>query len=141
MIPATRRRTFDPFDLIGREFDRALRGINGDDENRLVTAAYPVDIHEDDDHLYVEAEMPGFSRDEIDVTLEKGVLTLAGERKVEPREGESHLNERRYTRVHRRFTLPETVDENDVDARLEDGVLRLTLSKREEVKPRKIEVK
>lgn len=106
-----------------------------------VLGAYPVDIREDAEHLYVEAEMPGFKRDEVQVTLENGVLTIQGQRKVEETQGDSHLRERRFTRVARSFTLPNTVDESKVDAKLENGVLQLTLSKREEVKPRKIEVK
>ena len=108
----------------------------------MPTAAYPVDIHEDENHLYVEAEMPGFNRDDVNVTLENGLLTIAAERQEQPkREGETHLNERRYRRVQRSFTLPNTVDEDNVAAKLEDGVLKLTLNKKEEVKPRKIEVK
>lgn len=143
MLPTRKVRSTwtDPFDLMHRDFDRMLGRwfSNGDTEEP--TASYPVDINEDEDHLYVEAELPGFKRDEINVTLENGVLTIIGERKIEPREGQTHLNERRFTRVSRSFSLPNTVDENKVDAKLEEGVLKLTLNKKEEVKPRRIEVK
>lgn len=128
-----------PLSVLRDELDRAFHGQwpeTGD-----VFASYPVDIREDEDHIYIEAEVPGFKKSEIDITLENGVLTISAERKVEPVKGESHLNERRFTRVQRRFTMPNTVDESRVDAKLEDGVLHLTLNKREEVKPRKIEVK
>jgi len=132
----------DPFDLINRDFDRAVsRYFNGETP---AVAGYPVDIREDDETVHVEAELPGFKREEINVTLENGVLTIEAERKVDadqPKPGQSHLNERRFTRVARSFTLPNTVDESNVDAKLEDGVLNLTLQKREEVKPRRIEVK
>jgi len=149
MLPMTRRGDVrniwsDPFESLHREFDRALSRWAGDGESQpgALTAAYPVDIHEDENNIYVEAEVPGFKKDEINVTLENGVLTIEGERKEEPEgKGSRHLNERRYTRVARSFTLPNTVNESDVDARLEDGVLHLTLTKRDEVKPRKIEVK
>jgi len=111
-------------------------------ESYGVYGAYPVDIHEDDNHIYVEAEMPGFKRDEIEVTLEKGLLTISADRKESKQEGRTtHLAQRRYTRISRRFSLPNTVDEAKVDAALADGVLKLTLTKREEVRPRKIEVK
>jgi len=139
MLP-TMRGEWDPFETFGRELSRAWGRGDGNGD-RLFTAAYPVDIHEDENHLYVEAELPGFRKDEIDITLENGVLTIAGERKVENRQGPSHLNERRYTRVQRSFNLPDTVDEENVNATLEDGVLKLTLNKKEEVKPRKIQLK
>lgn len=146
MLPTNIRRTVNtlsntPFEAFEDEFNRALSRWWGDGIQRASTGFYPVDIREDQDHLYVEAEMPGFKHDEVDVTIENGLLQIAAERKLEERQGESHLNERRYTRVARSFTLPKTVDENRVDARLENGVLHLTLHKREEVKPRKIEVK
>jgi HSP20 family protein len=146
MLPTTRRNVrniwADPFDSLHREFDRALSRMVSDQENGgPATAHYPVDIHEDEDNITVEAEMPGFSKDEIDVTLENGVLTIQAERKVAESKGSRHLNERRFTRVARSFSLPNSVDESDVDASLTDGVLTLTLKKREEVKPRRIEVK
>lgn len=144
MLPTRRTRgnVWDPFESMHRDFDRMLGQYFGDGEQPMPTAAYPVDIHEDENHLYVEAEMPGFNRDDVNVTLENGLLTIAAERQEQPkREGETHLNERRYRRVQRSFTLPNTVDEDNVAAKLEDGVLKLTLNKKEEVKPRKIEVK
>jgi len=104
-------------------------------------ASYPVDVREDENHILVEAEMPGFKKDEVNVTLESGVLTIAAERSIEQKEGTQHLTERTYTRVHRSFSLPNTVNDADVNAELKDGVLHVTLNKREEVKPRKIEIK
>jgi HSP20 family protein len=130
-----------PFDLI-RDLDRAWDQANGDVETYGAYGAYPVDIHEDDNHVYVEAEMPGFRKDQIDVTLENGVLTISAEREDKPREGAaSHLKQRRFTKINRKFQLPKTVDDQKVAAKLDDGVLHLTLTKREEVRPRKIEVK
>ena len=144
MLPTIRRtgRLFDsPFDLLSDEWGRMLRnGAQNTDD--VFTAAYPVDIREDADHVYVDAELPGFKRDEIEVTLEDGILTIRAERKIESDpKSQAHLTERRYTRVARAFTIPTRVDEGKVDAKLDSGVLRITLNKREEVKPRKIEVK
>jgi len=131
----------DPFETLHRDFDRMLsRHLTADGDEPLV-GAYPVDIREDENHIYVDAEMPGFKAEEVDVTFENGLLTIEAERKPEQAEGAKHLTERRYHRVSRSFTLPKTVDENKVDAKLTDGVLKLTLHKREEVKPKKIEVK
>ena len=107
-------------------------------------APYAVDVREDNDHIYVEAELPGFKKDEVDVTLENQILTISAERReggsTDPKSGEHLLHERRYTRFLRSFTLPPTVDEQTVNAKLADGVLTVTLNKREESKPRKIAV-
>ena len=137
----------DPFEVMQREFDSALgrlftgRGGNGNGNYQL--APYGVDVREDNDHLYVEAELPGFKKEEIDITLENQTLTIAAQRREttenQPK-GEWLLNERRYSRFLRSFTLPPTVDEQTVNAKLVDGVLTITLNKREETKPRKITV-
>jgi len=110
-----------------------------------VMAPYAVDVREDADHIYVEAELPGFKKNEVDVTLENATLTITAERAEEKKEdgkeqGEYLLRERRHVRFSRSFNLPPTVDESKVDAKLADGVLRITLNKREETKPRKINV-
>jgi len=129
-----------PFDLL-RDMDRAVNGRVGVDNDDL-TAKYPVDIHEDEDGLTVTAELPGFSKDQVDISIDNGVLTIAAKRESIKKENTTtHLNERRFTRVRRQFTLPTTVDSTDVDAKLNDGVLTLQLKKKDEVKPRKIEVK
>jgi HSP20 family protein len=136
---------YDPFEFVQREFDNALgRYISGrgDDGGRL--APYGVDVREDGDHIYVEAELPGFRKEDVDITMENQTLTITAERKEQHKDkGEQQgwlLNERRYTRFHRSFTLPPTVDEQTVNAKLVDGVLTITLNKREESKPRKISV-
>ncbi|HSI33646.1 MAG TPA: Hsp20/alpha crystallin family protein, partial [Tepidisphaeraceae bacterium] len=104
---------------------------------------YGVDIREDNDHLYVEADLPGFKKDEVDITLENQTLSITAEKNEEATDqpqGDWLLNERRYARFMRSFTLPPTVDDQKVDAKLADGVLKITLNKREETKPRKITV-
>ena len=116
--------------------------MGGDGGQRL--APYAVDVREDADHFYVEAELPGFSKEDVDITLENQMLTIAAERKSEKEEkskkGELLLHERRYNRFLRSFTLPPTVDEQTVNAKLDNGILTITLNKREETKPRKIQV-
>lgn len=134
----------DPVESAAREFDQFLGRFFGGREENWMTP-YGVDIREDADHLYVEAEMPGFHKDEIDITLENSVLTISGQRtghngKDTPAGGDVLLRERRYTRFNRSFSLPPTVDEQSVNAKLADGVLTITLNKREETKPRKITV-
>ena len=132
----------DPFDMLHREFDSMLGRVLGGRENEgtSVFSPYAVDVREDADHIYVEAELPGFTKDQIDLTLENQTLTISAERREEKKSGDHLLHERRYGRFLRSFTLPPTVDEKQVDARLHDGVLTITLNKREETKPRKISV-
>lgn len=143
----TRRQWNDPFAAMGREMmDRAMnnlwqRGGVADDGGSLV-GQYPVDIEEDGEHLYVEAELPGFTREQTSVTIEDGVLTIRAERQDETTsQRKALLNERRFSRAQRSFILPTDVDEAKVEAKLHDGVLHLTLPKREEARRRKIEVK
>jgi HSP20 family protein len=168
-----RGTTADPYDAVQREFDSMLGrflggGQGGDGGQRL--APYAVDVREDADHFYVEAELPGFRKEDVDVTLENNTLTITAERAEErtdgrggngnggqqaaqaarPQGGQGQqqagpqgnwlLRERRYNRFQRSFTLPDSVDEQTVNAKLNDGVLTITLNKREEVKPRKISV-
>jgi HSP20 family protein len=153
----------DPFEAAQREFDTALGrffgGRMGDlmhDGGQVGFAPFGVDIREDGDHFYVEAELPGFKKDEIDITLENQTLSITAERRFETPQGNGGKNktaenqsqpqgdyllrERRYSRFQRSFTLPPTVDEGSVQAKLNDGVLTITLNKREETKPRKISV-
>ncbi len=138
MLPITRKSYESPWDML-RDMDRVFnRTLSTEDGG--YTAAYPVDIHEDTDKLVVEAELPGFNRDEIEINLEQGVLSIDASRAVQKKEGDVHLNERRYTRVSRRFSLPTSIDESRVQANLDNGILTLTLPKREEVKPRKITI-
>jgi HSP20 family protein len=93
--------------------------------------------------------MPGFKREEIEITLEQGTLAISAERtngrqkggeQNGSQQGQPLLTERRFVRYQRSFSLPTAVDDGNVEARLEDGVLHLTLPKRPEVKPRRIKV-
>ena len=151
----TTRDQFRPYPTVQKEFDTMLtRLFNAPVTHAAPTAGgrladyfapYGVDVREDADHLYVEAELPGFKKDEVEVTLEDQTLTLTAERKPDAPEvaaakGEWLLHERRQTRVHRSFKLPQTVNDQQVAATLEHGVLTVTLNKREESKPRKITV-
>ncbi len=136
----------DPFEGLHQQFDilnRYLGSGQTHDGGRL--APWGVDVREDHDHISVEAEVPGFKKEEIDITLENQTLTIAAERREDVREGEEKkgellINERRYSRFLRSFALPPTVDEKSVNAKLADGILTITLTKREETKPRKVQV-
>jgi HSP20 family protein len=134
----------DPFEALQQLDTMFNRGWSDGGRTSELSASYPVDIREDADHVHIDAEMPGFKKEEIDLTLEAGTLTISGCRtpQQDPREGtQEHLTERRFCRVQRSFSLPTSVDENQVEATLTDGVLHIKLNKREEVKPRRIEVR
>ena len=100
------------------------------------------DVYEDDNSLKVRLEIPGVQADDINITLDSGVLTVRGERKLA--EGEKEDNylrvERPYGPFFRAFTLPNSVDPDTLHANYENGVLELTMSKRAEAKPKQIKV-
>lgn len=101
-----------------------------------------VDIYEDEHNIVLTAEVPGVEEKDLDISLENGVLTVSGERKMENEERENnfHRIERTYGRFTRSFTLPPTVDENNVKAEFNNGVLKITVAKREEAKPKQIKI-
>ena len=100
------------------------------------------DIHENEDAYLIEATVPGLQAEDIDITLHDNVLTISGEyQKKEQREGTTtHRTERRYGRFTRSFSLPATLDADNVQANLENGILTLTVPKAEAAKPRKIDI-
>lgn len=102
-----------------------------------------VDVAQDKDNVYVAIELPGMKREEIDLSLHEGVLTITGERKQEKKEGEGETfrEERYYGRFHRSVTLPTEVDGDKVKASYRDGVLEVELPKAEAAKPKQIDVK
>jgi len=137
----------EPYETMQRDFDtmlgRFFGGNMSDYDGGSRFSPYSVDVREDADHLYVEAELPGFRKEDVDITLENQTLTISAERKMsnEPKQDQGWLlRERRNTRFTRSFTLPATISDQKVDAKLTDGVLTITLNKREETKPRKIQV-
>jgi len=144
MLPVAIRRDghwLEPYRLDG-EFGRMLRQMLGEDgPGKEMTGAYPVDIDEDDEAVTVEAELPGFKREEVNVTVDNGMLSIIAERQPEEKKGTVHLSERRLMRVERRFTLPASVDEDKAEAKLEGGVLKLRLPKTAESKPKQIKLK
>jgi HSP20 family molecular chaperone IbpA len=100
------------------------------------------DIYETEEAMYVVADMPGVSEDSLDITLEKGVLTLQGAVEPEAPEGYSlAYAEYRVGDYVRRFSLSDEIDQEAIEATLKDGVLRLTLPKITEARTRKIAVK
>ena len=101
-----------------------------------------VDVYEDEQSLTLKLEVPGLNEEDINVTLENNTLTVSGERKFEKEEKEEnfHRIERRYGSFTRTFRLPNTVDSEKVEAGYDKGVLKITLAKRAEAKPKTIKI-
>ena len=102
----------------------------------------PVDIRETDDSFEFTAELPGLGKDDVTITIEEKVLTIAGERKWDEEETKNdyHRVERAYGSFSRSFTLPSVVDAEKVAAKFKNGVLTVSVPKAEEVKPRQIKI-
>ena len=101
-----------------------------------------VDIYENQDNIVLEAELPGMNRDDFELTVENNVITLRAERQSEKQEDSDnyHRVDRSYGSFTRSFTLPQTVSADTATAEYRNGVLRVTLPKREETKARRIQV-
>ena len=141
--------SYDPFrelrslqDEVNRVFSSNL---NRSGEPGLGRGAWnpSVDIFENKDQIVLEAELPGISPEDVNISIENNVLTIHGERRFEKKDdGDNfHRVERSYGSFTRSFTLPPTVSSEGVNANFDNGVLRLELAKREEAKPRRIEIK
>ncbi|HEU5457767.1 MAG TPA: Hsp20/alpha crystallin family protein [Terracidiphilus sp.] len=137
---------WDPFrDVMALQnrFNSLFREM-GDGEAPLTTASFvpAVDIYEDDSKVVLKLEVPGIEEKDLDVSVENHTLTVKGERKLEKEEKEEnfHRIERRYGNFYRAFTLPSTVDTENVAANYNAGVLKLELKKKPEAQPKQIKV-
>jgi HSP20 family protein len=141
---------FDPFreltamqDRINRIFGEAYTRRFDDDVSTRGDWIPPVDIYQNDrQEIVIKAEMPGLKREDIDLRVENNTLTLKGERKreTEVKDEQYHRVERVHGVFVRSFSLPATVDANNVSADYKDGILTVVLPMREEAKPRQIQV-
>ena len=125
---------------INRLFDEPYSGLERSEAFNSWGPA--VDLYEDKDNLIVTAELPGMRKEDIDISFHDGSLTIAGERKHEKQygEGEEQRSERFFGRFQRTVALPKQVDPGAVKASYKDGVLKVTLPKAPEAKPKQIEV-
>ena len=140
---------YDPFrDLrtlqeeVNRLFSTNLTRAFGDEGIGRGAWSPSVDIYENKDQIVLEAELPGMKQEDFDLSIESNVITLRGERRFEKTDDSDnyHRVERSYGAFTRSFTLPQTVSGEGATAEYSNGVLRVTLPKREETNPRRIEV-
>jgi HSP20 family protein len=144
MIP-TRSNWVSPFErlyALQREIDRTFNETNGAVDSG--TFLPPMDVVETNDEILCHLEVPGMSRDDLDIRVEGNVLIVAGEKKFQQqqyeKEGGFRSVERRYGRFERSFALPRTVDAGTVKASYDNGILTIVLPKAEESKPRRIQI-
>jgi HSP20 family protein len=142
---------YDPFrdvlslrDAMDRLFQESFVRPNG----WTASASTPVDVHETEHGYVVEASLPGWKPEDVNLTFQDGTLTISGQYDEQPEpQGQNgqgaknwHLRERRFASFSRSFTFPSAVDADKAEAKYENGVLTLTLPKAESAKPRQIKI-
>ena len=132
-------------DEMNRAFGNAMTQTSEDDGSSVVTSGWTpaVDVREENDRFVICADVPGVSPEDIEITMENGMLTIKGERKAEKRaEGNGGYRrvERVYGTFYRRFSLPDTADTDSVSATGKHGVLEVVIPKKAAVQPKRIQV-
>ncbi len=129
-------------DSVGREMDQIFDHFFGPNSGEKSSPVFaPSSLWEEEGRWGVEVDLPGIQLDDIDITLEKDALRVTAERRVPEGDRKYIHQERGYGKVQRLIRLPETVDPDNIEAELKDGVLRLYLKKRPELQPKKVQIK
>ena len=133
-----------------QELDQLTRGLGQLFGNEMPASANggtwmpAVNVEESGDELVLTAEVPGMTREDIEIEVENNILTIRGERSEERREGDEekryHVWERRHGSFQRSFTLPRTVRADDIQADYKDGILTIRMPKAPEAKSRKVQI-
>src|SRR5687768_9929871 len=135
----------NPLDEFRQVFDRLFDDDQSrSDESSVVTSQWvpSVDVKEENDRFVLYADLPGIDPDDIEVSMDKALLTIRGERSSESSSETERYSriERRYGSFHRRFALPDSADPEGIEARGRNGVLEIVIPKRPETSPRRIQV-
>jgi HSP20 family protein len=138
----TRNRLREGFPGGWGEFSNLVDQFFGPGASRGVQAFYvPASVWEDNDSYHVELDVPGVMREHVEITYEKGTLRITTERPAPEDQRTGLVDERRYGKVTRTVALPESIDPESIEAGLTNGVLHVTVSKKPEAQPKRIEVK
>ena len=145
MTVLTRWDPFREYSSLQDRMNRLFRDNYGDSRDEALTTtafAPPVDVYEDEHNVVLKLEVPGIDEKDIDVRVENNTLTVHGERKFEKEEREENFRrvERQYGSFTRSFTLPTTVDSENIQATYDKGILKIQLAKKAEAKPKQIKV-
>jgi HSP20 family protein len=132
------------FNVFENEMNRLFQRFFGENLTNAHPSVYPlVNIYQDNDNIYLTAELPGMESNEVSIDIEHDGIQIAGERKIDS-EGENicyHRREREGGKFSRRLTFRSKIDIDNVSAQLKDGILKVTMPKARETKPKKISVK
>jgi len=145
MTVLTRWEPFREFATLQDRMNRLFRETYNENQDQSLTTssfAPAVDVYEDEHNVTLKIEVPGIEEKDIDVRIENNTLTVHGERKIEKEEKEENYRrvERQYGSFTRTFNLPTTVDAEKVSANYDKGVLKISLPKKAEAKPKQIKV-
>ena len=144
MTVLTRWNPYRDLNSLQHRMNRLFDAQFGGREESLTAGAFvpPVDVYEDEHSVQLKLEVAGVAEKDLDIKVENNTLTVSGERKFEKEDKEEnfHRVERRYGSFTRSFTLPTTVNTEDIKADYEQGVLKIRLAKRQEAKPKQIKV-
>jgi len=144
MTVLTRWEPFREFSTLQDRINRVFRESRSGEDESLTTSSFSpaVDVYEDEHQVTLKIEVPGIDEKDIDVQIENNTLTVHGERKIEKEEKEENYRrvESQYGNFTRTFTLPQTVDTENVAATYDKGVLKIALPKKAEAKPKQIKV-
>ena len=130
-------------DEMKQMFDKLFNGGDGDASSVVTSQWVPrVDIREEDNRFVIFADLPGVDPKDIEVNMDKGILSIRGERSIEQKTEDERFSriERAHGVFHRRFALPESADPDGIAASGRHGVLEITIPKRPETTPRRIQV-
>ena len=143
-LPTRRRSTtvFRPFPELRWDADRLMDEFFGR-QFHMTPSGPEADFYETENEFVLEMDLPGFEQDDVELTVEKGVLSISGERTIERDEekGNYHLRERSWGKFSRSFSIPHTIDAENVDASFQKGVLMVKMPKAAEALARKIQIK
>jgi HSP20 family protein len=141
MTLVTRFNPFDDLRMKARLFEPFFRYPYLQEEMQSAAWNPPVDVVEENDKIFVKVEVPGIDEKNLGVTFEDGLLTITGSRQFEQKDDRNyHRIERAYGTFTRSFTLPRTVDAAQINARYLNGVLEIEIPKKEESRPKQIQI-
>lgn len=144
-LPTRRRSThvFRPFPELRWDADRLFDEFFGRPQLHVTPGGPEADFYETENEFVLELDLPGFTQEDVEVTVEKGVISISGERSIERDEekGNYHLRERSWGKFSRSFSIPHTIKAEAVDANFAKGVLTVKMPKAPEALARKIEIK
>jgi HSP20 family protein len=144
MTVLTRFEPYREFNTLQNRLNRLFHNSFDENQEALTTSGFApaVDVYEDEHNVTLKIEVPGIEEKDLDIRVENHTLTVHGERKFEKEEKEENFRrvERQYGSFTRSFTLPQTVDTENVAASYDKGVLKISLPKKAEAKPKQIKV-